>query len=121
MMDTATPGQVAAIRYRFPKPGSTVALPKTTYYTRAGDQVCGVGIYDPDAAALADSAVARTAQLRDRLDGAMPPGLRADWTAFLEALNAEAGAKAAAMDKARAGLQAAQAALAPPATTAPDD
>ena len=120
MMDTATPGQVSAIRYLFPKPGSTVALSKITYYTRAGDQVCGVGIYETDAATPADSHGARAARLRNRLDDAMPPKLRADWTAFLEALNAEAGAKAAAMEKARAGLQAAQAALAPPATT-PDD
>ncbi|TXM69356.1 cache domain-containing protein [Methylobacterium sp. WL120] len=120
MMETAAPGQVSAIRYLFPKPGSTVALPKTTYYTRAGDQVCGVGIYESDAAAPTDSPGARAAHLRDRLDGAMPPALREDWTAFLEALNAEAGAKAVAMEKARAGLQAAQAALAPPTTT-PDD
>ncbi|MCJ2112429.1 cache domain-containing protein [Methylobacterium sp. E-025] len=121
MLETAKAGTVAEIRYLFPKPGSTVALQKTTYYTRAGDQVCGVGVYDSDGAGPADSPVARMAQLRDRLDAEMPPALRGNWTAFLEALNAETGAKAAAMAKARAGLQAAEAALAPPPPTAPDD
>ena len=51
----------------------------------------------------------------------MPPALRADWTAFLEALNADAGAKAATMAKARAGLHAIEATLEPPPSTVPDD
>ena len=55
MLETAKPDEVASIRYLFPRPGSTVAIQKTTYYTSAGDQVCGVGVYDSDAASPVES------------------------------------------------------------------
>lgn len=116
MLETAKSGEVSVIRYLFPKPGDTITTQKTTYYTRAGDQVCGVGVYDADTDTVPASAAARAAALRQRLDGAMPADLRADWTAFLEALNASAGAQSEAMAKARASLHAAETALAPETT-----
>ena len=48
MLQTARPGQISQIRYLFPRPGGGAAVPKTTFYTRASDQVCGVGVYDGD-------------------------------------------------------------------------
>ena len=112
MMETAKPGQISVIRYLFPKPGSTVEEPKTTYYTKAGDQTCAVGVYDADVAAPETAtADGRVAQLRQRLDGAIPTSARADWTAFLEALNAQGAEKAAAIAKARRDLTAAATAL----------
>ncbi|SDO09175.1 Single Cache domain 2-containing protein [Methylobacterium phyllostachyos] len=112
MMETARPGQVSVIRYLFPKPGSTVEEPKTTYYTRAGDQTCAVGVYDADAEApKSATADGRVAQLRLRLDRQIPAGARADWTAFLEALNAQRSEKATAIAQARRDLTAAATAL----------
>ncbi|MGH1590994.1 cache domain-containing protein [Methylobacterium phyllosphaerae] len=112
MLDTAKPGQISVIRYRFPKPGSTVEEPKTTYYTRAGDQICAVGVYDADVAAPAGATPeGRVALLRQRLDGQIPSSARADWTAFLEALNAQGDEKATAIAKARRDLKAAATAL----------
>jgi hypothetical protein len=115
MLQEAKPGEVSVIRYLFPKPGSTVEEPKTTYYTRAGDQVCGVGVYDADTgrAAAATTPEGRVAELRQKLDAEIPAGARADWTAFLEALTARDDARNAALAKARDGLQAAQVALSP--------
>ena len=114
MLDAAKPGQIAVIRYLFPKPGSTVEEPKTTYYTRAGDQMCAVGIYDADSDAPAPaSPEAKVANLRRKLDGAIPASARADWNAFLEALNAQASTRDAAMAKVRDNLHAAEVALAP--------
>ncbi len=117
MMETAKAGEVSMIRYLFPKPGSTVEEPKTTYYTRAGDEMCGVGIYNSDAEAPVSPA-GKVAALRARLDAGIPANLRTDWTAFIEALNAEAGARDAAMAKARDSLHAAESALAPATQTA---
>lgn len=112
MMETAKPGQISVIRYLFPKPGSTVEEPKTTYYTKAGDQTCAVGVYDADIAAPeAATAEGRVAQLRQRLDSVIPTSARADWTAFLEALNAQGAEKATAIAKARRELTAAATAL----------
>ncbi|MCJ2132501.1 cache domain-containing protein [Methylobacterium sp. J-026] len=112
MMESAKPGQIAVIRYLFPKPGSTIEEPKTTYYTKAGDQTCAVGVYDADVAAPAvATAEGRVAQLRQRLDGEIPTGARADWTAFLEALNAQEAEKATAITQARRDLTAAAGAL----------
>lgn len=115
MVETAKPGQISVIRYLFPKPGSTVEEPKTTYYTKAGDQTCAVGVYDADTAAPAAAATpeARVARLRQKLDGEIPTAARADWTAFLEALNAQADAKTAAAAEIRRNLKAAAAALDP--------
>ena len=114
MLREAKPGQISVIRYLFPKPGSTVEEPKTTYYTRAGDQMCGVGVYDAEAAAPKQATPeARVANLRAKLDGQIPPALRGDWIAFLEALNQAGDERAAAVVRARDNLRAAEAALAP--------
>ena len=113
MLATARAGEVSQIRYLFPRPGSTRALPKTTYYTRAGDQVCGVGVYDgsEDTAAAAASPQARLVELEHRIDAAIPDRLRPDWRAFLEAMEARDGAQAAAFAKASEDIRAAEAAL----------
>ena len=123
MLDGAKPGQISVIRYLFPKPGSTVEEPKTTYYTKAGDQMCAVGVYDADSAAPAQvGPEARVTQLRQKLDGEIPTSARADWTAFLEALNAQGDARAAAIAQARSSLKAAAIALDPvEGTTAKGD
>jgi len=112
MMAAAKPGQISVIRYLFPKPGSTVEEPKTTYYTKAGDQTCAVGVYDADAAAPAvATADGRIAQLRQRLDSQIPSSARADWTAFLEALNAQGDERATVIAQVRHDLNAAATAL----------
>ncbi|MCJ2057454.1 cache domain-containing protein [Methylobacterium sp. J-048] len=112
MLDTAKPGQIAVIHYLFPKPGSTIEEPKTTYYTKAGDQMCAVGVYDTDQAApSAATPDGRVALLRQKLDEKIPSPVRADWIAFLEALNAQGDAKAAAIAQARRDIRAATAAL----------
>lgn len=117
MVDLARPGEVLMIHYLFPKPGSTVEEGKTTYYTKAGDQVCGVGVYDTDVKdpGQADPE-ARVTALRQKLDGEIPAKIRADWTAFLEALNAQTSARETARRSAYENLRAAEAALAPPST-----
>ncbi|MCJ2068404.1 cache domain-containing protein [Methylobacterium sp. J-030] len=115
MTETAKPGQVSVIRYLFPKPGSTIEEPKTTYYTKADDQMCAVGVYDTDVAAPAVATPdGRVARLRQKLDGEIPASAKADWSAFLEALNAQGDAKAAALAEARRDLAAAAAVLEPP-------
>ena len=38
-------GSVSTVDYKFPKPGTTEAVPKQSYVTRVGDQGCGVGYY----------------------------------------------------------------------------
>lgn len=45
IMQTATEGTIKETTYWWPRPGSDEALEKTTYYTKVGDQVCGVGYY----------------------------------------------------------------------------
>lgn len=113
MLRDAKPGQVASIRYLFPRPGGTRELAKTTYYTRAGNQMCGVGFYDDaEAAAAPPSPQARLAQLRARLTAGMPASLGADWTAFQQALDEDAAAKAAAFARVREQVHAAEAVLA---------
>ncbi len=112
MLDVAKPGQVASIRYLFPHPGGTREFAKTTFYTRAGDQTCGVGVYDEaEAAAAPPSPQARLAQLRARLTAGMPASLGADWTAFQQALDEDAAAKAAAFARVREQVHAAEAVL----------
>ena len=112
MMESAKPGQISVIRYLFPKPGSTIEEPKTTYYTRAGDQTCAVGVYDADVEAPKHmTAEGRIAQLRQKIDGQIPTSARADWIAFLEALNAQRSEKATAIAQARRDLTAAATAL----------
>lgn len=114
MMQEAKTGQISVIRYLFSKPGSTLEEPKTTYYTKSGDQTCAVGVYDTDVTApQATTPEARVASLRAKLDRQIPASVREDWNAFLEALNQAGDAQAAAIVRARDGLKAAQAALAP--------
>lgn len=68
MLGTAAPGQVLRTHYQFP--GSTGAVPRTTFYTRAGDQVCGVGLYDAEEQpAPAAEPRTRAAQVRLGLGG----------------------------------------------------
>ena len=45
VMRTATEGKVSEITYRWPRPGSVRPLEKHTFYTKVGDQICGVGYY----------------------------------------------------------------------------
>ncbi len=113
MLQKAKPGQVASIRYLFPHPGGTREFAKTTYYTRADDQMCGVGVYDDaEAAAAPPSPQERLAQLRARLTAGMPASLGADWAAFQQALDEDSAAKAAAFAKVREQVHAAEAVLA---------
>ena len=41
----AAEGEYNAVEYVWPRPGETEPSPKTSYITKAGDQVCGVGYY----------------------------------------------------------------------------
>jgi signal transduction histidine kinase len=41
----ATEGEFHVVEYVWPRPGETEAVPKATYVTRVGDQVCVVGYY----------------------------------------------------------------------------
>jgi Single Cache domain 2 len=43
IMQNAAEGTIKT--YWWPRPGSDQAFEKTTYYTKVGDQVCGVGYY----------------------------------------------------------------------------
>jgi hypothetical protein len=45
IMQNAAEGTIKETTYWWPRPGSDEAFEKTTYYTKAGDQVCGVGYY----------------------------------------------------------------------------
>jgi hypothetical protein len=45
IMQTATEGTIKEVTYWWPRPGSDKPLEKTTFYTKAGDQICGVGYY----------------------------------------------------------------------------
>ena len=120
MLDTAKPGKVASIRYLFPRPGGTREYPKITYYTRAGDQTCGVGVYDGSETAqdAPQTAHMRLAELRRRLTAEMPPSLATDWNAYQQALDEEGAARAAAVAKAREQVHAAEAILATDGATA---
>jgi signal transduction histidine kinase len=46
MLNVAKDGQVSEVKYLYPKPDSTIAVPKTSFVTRVNDQVCGVGFYE---------------------------------------------------------------------------
>jgi hypothetical protein len=37
--------EISTVSYNFPRPGDNIAVPKTSYVTRVGDQGCGVGYY----------------------------------------------------------------------------
>lgn len=45
VMRTASEGKVSEITYAWPRPGSIRPLEKHTFYTKVGDQICGVGYY----------------------------------------------------------------------------
>jgi signal transduction histidine kinase len=45
MMQKATEGKVSEMTYWWPRPGSDKPLEKTSFYTKVGDQICGVGYY----------------------------------------------------------------------------
>ena len=45
IMGTATEGKVSEVTYWWPRPGSEKALEKVSFFTKVGDQICGVGYY----------------------------------------------------------------------------
>lgn len=45
MFDTAAEGAISEIAYMWPRPNETEPMQKLSYYTRIGDEVCGVGYY----------------------------------------------------------------------------
>lgn len=45
IMQNATEGTIKETTYWWPRPGSDKPFEKTTFYTKAGDQICGVGYY----------------------------------------------------------------------------
>ena len=45
MMKNAIEGKVSEVTYWWPRPGSDKPLEKTSFYTKVGDQICGVGYY----------------------------------------------------------------------------
>lgn len=122
MMESAKPAEIGSIRYLFPRPGGVREYPKTTYYTRAGDQVCGVGVYDGSETAAAPPPATpqrRMAQLRSQLTAEMPASLQPDWAAFQHALDETEAAKAAAFAKVRDDMRAAEPVMAKDAASAP--
>ena len=46
VMQTATEGKVLEITYWWTRPGSVKPLKKHTFYTKVGDQICGVGYWE---------------------------------------------------------------------------
>ena len=46
VMQTASEGRVNEITYLWPRPGSITPLKKHTFYTKVGDQICGVGYWE---------------------------------------------------------------------------
>jgi hypothetical protein len=45
IMRRATEGKVSKITYLWPRPGSDTPAEKTAFFTKIGDQICGVGYY----------------------------------------------------------------------------
>jgi len=45
VMANATEGEVKEVDYEWTRPGSEVPVKKSSYYTKVGDLVCGVGYY----------------------------------------------------------------------------
>jgi hypothetical protein len=45
IMEKATEGKILEVTYWWPRPGSDTPLEKHTFYTKVGDQTCGVGFY----------------------------------------------------------------------------
>ena len=114
MLKTAVPGKVLEIRYLFPRPDSSLAVPKTTFYTRAGDQVCGVGVYDGDynpAPSGPLSRQERIAALQTRISAGIPQPLSADWAEYVRLSDEQATARDGAIAKAREQMQAVESTL----------
>ena len=42
---TAKEGEISEVSYLWPRPGSTEPVPKISFVTKVGDQVCAVGYY----------------------------------------------------------------------------
>jgi signal transduction histidine kinase len=45
IMEKATEGEIKEVTYWWPRPGSDEQVKKTSFYTKVGDQICGVGYY----------------------------------------------------------------------------
>jgi len=45
IMQKATEGEIKEVTYWWPRPGSDDQVKKTSFYTKVGDQICGVGYY----------------------------------------------------------------------------
>ena len=45
IMEKATEGKISEVTYWWPLPDSAKALEKHTFFTKVGDQICGVGYY----------------------------------------------------------------------------
>jgi Cache domain len=45
IMQKATEGTIQEVTYWWPRPDSDKPLEKTSFYTKVGDQICGVGYY----------------------------------------------------------------------------
>ena len=45
IMQSATQEAIKEVTYWWPRPGTDKPLQKTNFYTRVGDQICGVGYY----------------------------------------------------------------------------
>ena len=45
MMQKATEGKIREVTYWWPRLGTDTPLEKTSFYTKVGDQICGVGYY----------------------------------------------------------------------------
>jgi signal transduction histidine kinase len=45
IVQQATEGTIKEVTYWWPRPGTDKPLEKTSYYTKVGDQICGVGYY----------------------------------------------------------------------------
>ncbi len=41
----AKEGKISKMHYMFPRPGTTEPVEKTSFFTKVGDQICGVGYY----------------------------------------------------------------------------
>jgi hypothetical protein len=46
IMRTAAEGEIKQVTYWWPRPGSETPLEKHTFFTKVGDQDCGVGYYE---------------------------------------------------------------------------
>jgi hypothetical protein len=46
VIETATDGEAKKVTYWWPRPGSIKPLKKNTFYTKVGDQICGVGYWE---------------------------------------------------------------------------